>query len=91
MRFGLTLVNTVGSYFNEASLERKRKVLGLMFSEKLIYEKPEYRTYKTNEIISLFDSVGKAFSGHKKEKVSKNADFLCRVARTGIEPVTFGL
>ncbi len=91
MRFGLTLVNTVGSYFNEASLEKKRKVLGLMFSEKLIYEKPEYRTYKTNEIISLFDSVGKAFSGHKKEKVSNNADFLCRVARTGIEPMTFGL
>ena len=91
MRFGLTLVNTVGSYFNEASLDRKRKVLGLIFSEKLIYEKPEYRTYKTNEILSLFDSIGKAFRGHEKEKASKNADFLCGVARTGIEPMTFGL
>ena len=91
LRFGLTLINSMGSYYSDAPLEGKRKVLGLIFPEKLIYEKPEYRTYETNEILLLLDSIEKAFSGVKKEKASKNADFLCGVARTGIEPMTFGL
>ena len=82
LRHGLTIVNNMGSYFADASLDGKRKMLGLIFSEKLIYEKPEYRTYETNDILSLLDSIDKAFSGHKKEKASKNADFLCGVART---------
>jgi len=88
LRFGFTLINSIGSYYRDAPLEGKRKVLGLIFSEKLIYEKPEYRTYETNEILLLLDSIEKAFSGVKKEKATKNADFLCGVERIGIEPLS---
>ena len=63
-------------------------MLSLIFPEKLIYEKPKYRTYETNEIISFLVSIDNAFSEHKKGNVSKSTDISSWVVPTGIEPVS---
>lgn len=88
LRLGLNLLNNLSSYFDEADLESRKKILSLFFAEKLIYSKPNYRTFQPNEFLSLLATIDNTFKDYKKENVGKKADISSKVVSTGIEPVS---
>ncbi len=88
LRTGLNLLNNLSAYFDQADLEGRKKILSLIFSEKLVYVKPNYRTFQPNEFLTLLASIDNTFKDYKKENVSKKADISSWVVSTGIEPVS---
>ncbi len=73
--------------------ENRQRIQKTLFPDGLIVN-PKDRSYLTdnmNEIFKLIPCQERVSENDKKQKVGKNADSPCQVARTGIEPMTFGL
>ena len=75
----------------KATTEIKRKIIGSIFSEKLVFEDKKYRTAKLNDAISLIFSNSKEVQGMENKKGESISKLSYSVAGTGLEPVTFGL
>lgn len=56
VRYGLSLVANLPHYYNDAPVEVKQKLIGLIFPEKLTYENGKYRTTKLNDVIALLQN-----------------------------------
>lgn len=75
-RYGMTLLSHLDIYYAEGSLEVKRKLIGSIFPEKLIFENGSYRTTELNPAIELIGQfqrdLGKEKAGQifPKEKMS---------------------
>ena len=52
-RYGISLLTHMDIYFQMASLEVKRKMLGSIFPGKLIYQDGKYRTEGMNSALTL--------------------------------------
>jgi site-specific DNA recombinase len=65
----------------------KRKIVGSIFTENLLFDGIECRTPKLNEAVELIFTVDKGFSKIKTAQNSINSDLCRMVAGTGIEPV----
>ncbi len=83
-------VNTItrlGDIYNQASVEKKKEMVGSIYAEKLCFDGNKYRTTNMNEVISLIHLMNNELNVMKNEK-EKSENFLSRlVERTGIEPV----
>jgi hypothetical protein len=51
---GLALLTDLGQFYTKATLEAKSKLIGSIFTEKLIYDRKIYRTSKINEAVGWF-------------------------------------
>ena len=87
MKYGMSLLSNLRYYYDEADLEGKRKFLGLMFPEKLVYRDQNYRTNGPNDLIGLLVANNGDFSLRKQKKAEENSDLFRKVARRGIEPL----
>ncbi len=91
IEFGLQLLTSLDMFYKNVPTEIKRKIIRSIFSEKLVFEENEYRTPKFNEAVALIVNRHKGL----QEVVNKKGDSFSRisysVARTGLEPMTFGL
>jgi site-specific DNA recombinase len=76
-------------YFTGADLAIKQKLIGLMFPEKMIFEKNAYQTIKPLEVINLICRTGGGSDGDKKELASKNGSQSYGVTASGFKPETF--
>jgi site-specific DNA recombinase len=47
------LLRDLEKFYSKASVDIKQKLVGLMFTEKLIFQKDGFRTPKMNEVLSL--------------------------------------
>ena len=72
-KYGFTLLSNLNYYYNTATLENKHKMIGLIFPEKLIFEKNTFQTTKPNEILSLIFNTSKDSRILKNKKSSKKA------------------
>lgn len=67
-RYGMSLLTHLDIYYAEGPLEVKRKLIGSIFPEKLIFENGSYRTTKVNEAVELIGQfskeLGKEKAGH---------------------------
>ena len=52
-RYGMTVLSHLDVYYAEGSLEVKRKLIGSIFPEKLIFENGSYRTIQVNLAVEL--------------------------------------
>lgn len=86
VRYGVSLLSNLPQYYSNATLEGKQKMLGLIFPEKLVFDKGSYRTNEPNEIIELLCSKDKVFESNKKGQEVKNNNLSYMVAPPGIEP-----
>ena len=89
--FGVNLLTCLSSFYKKATTEIKRKIIGSIFSEKLVFEDKKYRTAKLNDAISLIFSNSKGLKGIGNKKGESISKLSYSVAGTGLEPVTFGL
>ena len=64
-RFGMSILTNLDYYFDEASLEVKRKMFGSIFPGKLTFEKGKYRTDGLNPALAI---ILQKFNGLQKEK-----------------------
>ena len=89
--FGLQFLVSIDVYYKKASTEVKRRIIGSIFSGKLVFENKKYRTAKLNDAVALIFNYSKELSSneHKKRHAISNVSY--SVAGTGLEPVTFGL
>lgn len=88
MSFGFYFLHNLAKLFRDAGLEQKRRIIGSTFPEKLVFENGECRTSNEEDILSLLSRTGTGSRGREKGKASVSADLSCRVASTGIEPVS---
>lgn len=86
LKYGFTLLTNLNGYYSEASTEGKRKFIGLIFPEKLVFEDGKYRTTQPNDLLSLLCSTGKGSKGLQKEKAFNNEGKFFQVGFAGIEP-----
>ena len=89
--FGVKLLVNLNIFYKNSSTEIKRKIIGSIFSEKLVFDKNEYRTAKLNEGVALIFNYNKALDGSVNKKRPTISSGSYSVAGTGLEPVTFGL
>lgn len=87
-KYGFSLFAGLGDYYNEAEIEVKRKLLGLIFPEKLVYENKKYRTSQPSELLTLLFNADKDFIHFKREKASKFGSQSSMVAPTRIELIS---
>ena len=86
-RYGLSLLSNLQHYYQTSDLERKQKLIGVVFPEKLIFHDNSYRTKEYNEILDLLCILSKGSGEGKKKQIANFNDLFCEVARTRIELV----
>jgi len=89
--FGIQLLANINIPYKKAQTEIKRKIIGSIFSEKLVFEKDKYRTVKFNNAVSLIFNYNKGLQTIEHKKRHSISKVSYSVAGTGLEPVTFGL
>ena len=67
-RYGLSLLSNMGLYYRAANIENRQKMLGLIFPEKLVFDKNTFQTMQPSEVLNLLCNGGKGFSDGKKRK-----------------------
>ncbi|HEY4875431.1 MAG TPA: hypothetical protein VIH86_07650 [Puia sp.] len=71
--------------YDRGPISDQRKIISSIFPGKLIFDGNEYRTIRTNEVVSLICSVGKAFSEIEKEKKDDFSQMSARVSPQRLE------
>lgn len=91
MSFGMTLMQNLGLYYQNATVEAKQQFISLIFPEKLIFDNGEYRTGKINEALSWMINNSKGFKLSKQKQAAKNDDLSYKAPPAGLEPATYWL
>lgn len=82
---GLSIIQNVSKTYRTSQIGRKRRILRVLFPNRLIFEKNTYRTQQPNEILSLITSFNKAF---RKNKSLENEALSSWAPPAGLEPAT---
>lgn len=85
------LLRNLSQYYVSANLTIKQKLIGSMFSEKLVFENNAYRTITLNKTIELICRTGAVLKGNKKGLTILNDSQSKGVTRIGFEPMTLSL
>jgi len=86
LEFGTNLISDIDLLYTKAAVEVKRKIIGSIFSEMLVFEKNEYRTAIFNDVILLmskFNNTSQEFIKRKRGLISKTS---YSVPGAGVEP-----
>ena len=83
---GLALLSNLITIYNKSDYERKRALIGSIFSGKLVVSKTECRTTETNKVIELFIRNDRQLEGIKKGTNSEKSGLSPLVLKAGLEP-----
>ena len=86
--YSITLIDNLEHYFEDAPIEVKQRLIGLIFPEKLIFDGSEFRTIKYNAVFDLIYQEIKQLREIKKDNPN---ELSVSVAGAGFEPTTSGL
>lgn len=84
----LQLLLNLRQYYVSAALSIKRRIIGSIIAEKLVFENNGYRTIKLNKAVELICRTSAAFSGKEKGLASKFRSQPYPVSPHGLEPWT---
>lgn len=76
LEFGLSLLTNLNEFYFQANAVVKRKILGSILSENLVFETNKYRTIKFTEAINLIFNYNKGL----QEVVNKKGDPISKVS-----------
>ncbi|GGF42702.1 recombinase family protein [Echinicola rosea] len=82
----LRVISNLGDLYAKSGLEDKQRLLSSTFSEKLVFEKNNYRTPKVNKMISLIYLIDRGLSVKKNGTKPRNMDLCRQVELQGVEP-----
>ncbi|WP_335974089.1 recombinase family protein [Gaetbulibacter jejuensis] len=87
----IPMLENLVEYYRSVDGKTKNRILGCIFSEKLVFEDGKVATIKFTKPIQLLLNASKGLEKLENKKEVENDLFLNLVAGTGLEPVTFGL
>ncbi|MGB5930271.1 MAG: recombinase family protein, partial [Cyclobacteriaceae bacterium] len=70
----LNIALNIEKLYEEADLMRKRKLIGTIYPEKLVYANNRHRTTRVNEVFRLLYAVNREIEGKKKGTSQQNCD-----------------
>ena len=88
-RWGQTLLTHLPTLYEKASTTVKKKILGSIFTGKLIFEDGKYRTTGLNEAVSLIWHFQQEFGHKKAEHLVISDKTFGNVPMTGLEPALY--
>ncbi len=87
-KFGFAVLYNLKDYYKESELDVKRKIVGSIFPNKLVFDKKKYRTAKLNEILSLLTNNINGIGSVVKEKAIISDGLPNMAPPAGLEPAT---
>ena len=87
VKYGFSLLENLAEYYLKADIAVKRKLIGSIFPEKLVYEDNNYRTTQINEVLSLLTNNINDLGVVEKEKAVQNNGLSYKASPRGIEPL----
>jgi site-specific DNA recombinase len=88
-RYGLSLLTHLDVYYQEASPPVRKKLLGSIFTGKLIFEGGKYRTTGLNEAVALIGLFQKDLENKKTEHLAVSDKTFGHMPATGLEPASY--
>lgn len=85
-RFNLTFLTHLPVFYEQASTAVRKKILGSIFTGKLIFEDGKYRTTGLNEAVSLIWQFQQEFGHKKAERLDISDKTFGHVRGAGLEP-----
>ena len=85
-RWGQTLLTHLPTFYEKASTAVKKKILGSIFTGKLVFENGNYRTTGLNEAVALIGQFQQEFGHKKAERLDISDKTFGNVPMTGLEP-----
>ena len=89
--FGLSILENLDKFYENAPIKIKMQLLGSYFSDKLIFEGKKFRTLPFMDSILLICRYNRLLQRNTKRKGIDFSTNSCLVAGAGLEPTTFGL
>jgi site-specific DNA recombinase len=87
-RYGMSLLGNLDFHYSQASPYIRKKLLGSIFTGKLVFEDGKYRTTGLNEALALIGLFQKALQNKKAEHLAISDKTFGNVHRRGLEPLT---
>jgi hypothetical protein len=85
-RYGLTLLSNLDTYYQEAAPSIQKKLLGSIFTGKLIFEDGNYRTTQLNQAVELIDLFQKELEKNKTKHFDISEKTFGKLREGGLEP-----
>lgn len=85
-RYGISLLGNLDFYYQQASPYIRKKLLGSIFTGKLVFENGNYRTTGLNEAAALIGLFQKELQNKKAEHLVLSDKTFGNVPRIGLEP-----
>ena len=87
INYDFSLLRKLGYYYLQANTTTKRKIIGSIFPEKLIFDGDKYQTQKINEVLSgLTKNINELGEIKKRQKI-KSDNLSLKVSPRGVEPL----
>jgi site-specific DNA recombinase len=88
MKKGITLVDNLKRFYQEATLEIKQKIVSSIFPEKLVFDENSYRTSRVNEAFLLLTKTINELQGQKNKNATVSDGVFKDAPPPGLEPGT---
>jgi site-specific DNA recombinase len=90
-RYGMSLLGNLDFHYQQSSPHVRKKLLGSIFTGKLVFEDGKYRTTGLNEAVALIGQFQQKFGHKKAEHLAISDKTFGNVPKAGVEPTTFAL
>lgn len=85
-RYGMSLLGNLDFYYQQSSPHVRKKLLGSIFTGKLVFEDGKYRTTGLNEAVALIGLFQKDLENKKAERLCISDKTFGNMPMTGLEP-----
>ena len=84
MKYSISLINNIDTFFQDAPVEVKIKLLSSIFPEKIEFDGKKYRTNSYNKVLDLIYQQTKQLRGGENKKVGNSEEYSHSVPRPRI-------
>lgn len=85
-RYGMSLLGNLDFHYSQASPYVRKKLLGSIFTGKLVFENGKYRTTGLNEAMALTGLLQKDLENIKAERLTVSDKTFGNMRKGGLEP-----
>ena len=91
IRKTIPMLENLSTFYRNSTGETKKKILGCIFSEKIVLEKGRVATFSFTTPIRVLTNAVKVFESGETKKEVENDLLSCLAPQVGLEPTTYGL
>ena len=88
LKLGISFLHGIDKLYISSPANIKKKIVGSIFPEKLVFLKTKYRTASLNELIAIIVSKHKGFRNLEIKKPRQNGEVSKKAPPLGLEPRT---